>query len=132
MKLPDAYLQHLSIGADRLILLDPEEAVKTELFKQGILFILAKWAGASLLSFRALNRALASLPKLDGLFLYVADTDSDSTQEFFSARKETPTGNGETYWILNGQVQHKLLRYDDQSISTLQEYTMSIMPSAVR
>ncbi|MGO9469848.1 MAG: hypothetical protein ACLQVF_37575 [Isosphaeraceae bacterium] len=48
------------------------------MIKRGIVFVLARWSGASRLAFRALNKALGSFTDVDDLYLYVADTDSDN------------------------------------------------------
>ncbi len=99
---------YLCIEEQRLILLPNEEAINICSIKQGILFILAKWSGASQLAFLALSKALVSLPALDGLYLYVADTDSENTQTLLSELGYGPAGAGETYWLLEGQIQHKV------------------------
>jgi hypothetical protein len=127
MRLPNAYQSCLAIDQDRLALLPSEEAINLSSMKRGILFILAKWSGASQLAFRALNKALASLPELDGLCLYVADTDSEKTQELFSFLGDVPAGAGETYWLLEGKVQQKLSAYKEESVPVLREYTRNIL-----
>jgi|SRR5579884_1970321 len=128
MRLPNAYQSCLSIEEQRLVLLPREEPINIRSVKRGILFILAKWSGASQLAFRALNKALASLPELDGLYLYVADTDSEKTQELLSDLGDIPAGAGETYWLVEGQVQRKLSGYQDESLPVLREYTQHILP----
>jgi hypothetical protein len=130
MKLPNAYQGCLSIEEQRLVLLSSEEAIDIRSIKRGILFILAKWSGASQLAFRALNKALASLPELDGLYLYIADTDSDKTQELLSELGDAPAGAGETYWLVEGQVQRKLSGYREEALSMLRDYTQHILPSS--
>ena len=113
MRLPKAYQASLSIDESRLVFLPDADASSVRSIKRGILFILAKWSGASQLAFRALNKALASFPDLDGLFLYVADADGDRTEELVSALGDVPGGAGETYWLVEGQVQHKLCGYKE-------------------
>jgi hypothetical protein len=129
MRLPNVYQGCLSIGEQRLVLLPSEEAIDVRSIKRGILFILAKWSGASQLAFRALNKALASLPELDGLYLYVADTDSYKTQELLAELGDVPAGAGETYWLVEGQVQRKLSGYKEEALCVLREYTLHILPS---
>ena len=129
MRLPNAYQGCISIEEQRLVLLPSEEVIDIRSIKRGILFILARWSGASQLAFRALNKALASLPELDGLYLYIADTDSDKTQELLSELGDVPAGAGETYWLVGGQVQRKLSGYKEEAVSILRDYTRHILPS---
>jgi hypothetical protein len=129
MRLPSAYQACLSIDERRLVLHPHEEAVSITSIKSGILFILAKWSGASQVAFRALNKALASSPHLDDLRLHVVDADSTHTEELFSVLGDVPAGAGETYWLLEGQVQHKLSGYDDSAVSVIQDYTHHILAS---
>jgi hypothetical protein len=63
---------------------------------------MARWSGASQIAFRALNQAFASVPKIEALQLYIADTDSETTQQFFSDNGDVPKGAGETYWLAGG------------------------------
>jgi hypothetical protein len=132
MRLPSAYQSCLSIEERRLVLLPSKESINICSIKQGVLFILARWSGASQLAFRAVNKALASLPDLDGLYLYIADNDSENTQELLSELGDVPAGAGETYWLLDGQVQHKLSGYNEESVSVLREYTQHILPSSTQ
>ena len=127
MKLPNAYQERLSIEQNRLVLLPTEELIDIRSIQRGILFILAKWSVASQLSFRALNKALASLPKLDDLNLYIADTDSQKTEELITSLGDVPGGAGETYWLLDGQVLHQLRGYNEESLSLIQDYTKRIL-----
>jgi hypothetical protein len=127
MTLPNAYQRCLAIEEQRLVLLPSEEAIEFRSIKRGILFILARWSGASQLAFRTLNKALASLSELDGLYLYIADTDSDKIQEFLTTLGDVPAGAGETYWLADGQVQHKLSGYKEEAISVIRDYTQHIL-----
>jgi hypothetical protein len=88
---------------------------------------MARWSGASQLAFRTLNKVLAAQPELDGLYLYLADTDSDKTQELVSELGDVPAGAGETYWLVEGQVQHKLAGYKEEAFPILQRYTQHIL-----
>jgi len=94
--------------------------------EKGIVFILAKWSGQSQLAFRTLNKALAQTEGLEDLPLYVADTDSVMTQEFLSQIGETPSGGGETYWVIGGRIQHKLRGYTDKDVSSLLSFTKEL------
>ncbi len=128
MRLPNAYQSCLSIEEQRLVLLPNEEPIDIRSIKRGILFILARWSGPSQLAFRTLNKVLSSLPELDGLYLYIADTDSDKTQELLSELGDIPAGAGETYWLVEGQVQRKLSGYKEEAFSILRDYTQHILP----
>jgi hypothetical protein len=128
--LPNAYRVILSIPDQKLVLLPSDEAIDIASIKRGILFILAKWSGASQLAFRALNKALASLPELDGLYLYVADTDCEKTQQFFLELGDNPAGAGETYWVLEGRIRRKLSGYTEESLSTVRDNTLLILTPA--
>ena len=48
MRLPNAYQGCISIEEQRLVLLPSEEVIDIRSIKRGILFILARWSGASL------------------------------------------------------------------------------------
>jgi hypothetical protein len=128
MRLPNAYQSCLSIEEQRVVLVPSEEAIDIRAIKRGILFILARWSGASQLAFRTLNKALSSLPKLDDLSLYIMDTDSDYTQELLFKLGDVPAGAGETYWLVEGQIQHKLSGYKEEAFSVLRDYTQHILP----
>ena len=129
MSLPSAYQDCLCIDKRRLVVLPSDEAINIRSINRGILFILAKWSGASQLAFRALNKALTSLPELDGLLLYVADTDSDETQQLLSDLGDVPPGAGETYWLLEGRIEHKLSGYKEPSLPLLRDYAEHILHS---
>ncbi len=129
MGLPEAYGACLLIEERRLILIPKEETVSIRSIKRGILFILARWSGASQLAFRALNKALASLSDLDGLHLYIADIDSDKTQELVSTLGDVLAGTGETYWLHEGEVHHKLSAYREEALSILRDYTEQTLQS---
>jgi len=126
MNLPDAYRRHVIIAPERLVLVGPGESVPLCSMESGIVFILAKWSGQSQLAFRALNKALAQTEGLADLPVYVADTDSAMTQEFLSRIGETPSGGGETYWVVGGRIQHKLRGYTDKDLSSLLSFTKEL------
>jgi hypothetical protein len=129
IKLPSTYESYLFIEKGRLILL-PDEGIKSaRSIKRGVLFILAKWSGASQLAFRALNMALASFSDLDDLYLYVADTDSQETEELVAPLGDVLAGAGESYWFLEGEVKYKISAYKEDSLAILQDYTQRILPS---
>jgi hypothetical protein len=131
MSLPEAYRRHMTITPDRLVLVGPNESVPLGLMKKGIVFILARWSGQSQLAFRALNKALAQTEGLEDLPLYVADTDGEKTQEFLSQIGETPSGGGETYWVVGGRIRHKLRGYTDKNLSSLLTFTKELAHSVL-
>jgi|ERR1700722_17955602 len=126
MSLPEAYRRHMTIAPDRLVLIGPDESVPLPSMEKGIIFILARWSGQSQLAFRALNKALVQTEGLGDLPVYVADTDSTKTQEFLSQIWETPSGGGETYWVVGGRIQHQLMGYTDKDLSSLLNFTKEL------
>lgn len=127
MTLTTPFQRCLSIDEQRLVLMPLAEAITIRAITRGVLFILDKASGESLLAFRALNKLLASLPELDGVCLFVADRNSAKTFQFLSARGDvTPGGTGQTYWIRDGQVLHKLSGYDESALPVLREFTQHI------
>jgi hypothetical protein len=81
MKLPKAYRRLLRVPEESLVLLD-DKSIEIAGIESCILFLLAKWSVASQLSFGALNAVLGDLSSLSNLKLFIADTDSESTQTF--------------------------------------------------
>ena len=127
MKLPGSYQACLAVAEQRLTVLPPDEALDFGRVGFGILFIMAKWSGGSQLAFRALNKALASMPDLNGLRLHVADIDGANVENLFSTVGAVPAGTGETFWIAKGQIVHQLAGYGDAQVATIQEYTRNIL-----
>ena len=123
MRLPDIYQSYISIDHKRLVLIPSGATFDICGIKRGILFILSKWSGASQLAFRALNKALVSVPDLDGVYLYIADTDCDETEKLIFELGDVPGGAGETYWLVEGKVKYKLKGYNEAALSILREFT---------
>ncbi len=126
MSLPETFRRHITIPPDQLVLVEPGESVPLCSMERGIVFILAKWSGQSQLAFRALNKALAQTEGFADLPVYIADTDSAMTQEFLAQIGETPSGGGETYWVVGGRIQHKLRGYTDKDLSSLVTFTKEL------
>ncbi|HCS53138.1 hypothetical protein [uncultured Rubinisphaera sp.] len=91
--------------AHRIELISAEELEKIETLDCGILFVMAFWAGTSVRMFEALGRVLREVDEMEKIKLLVVDTDeltdSYKTPPFNSV---TMGGNGETFWIRNGEV----------------------------
>src|SRR5262245_7052771 len=81
--------------------------------ESGIVFVHAAWSGASILAFRALNKAIAKCADTSGLQLFVIDTDSPFADEWWKVTGDTPAGAGETYWIKGGQIRARMRAYSD-------------------
>lgn len=107
MKLSETYRKLLRIPEANVVLL-PDEPIRVASLNNGVVFVLAVWAGASQLSFRTLNEVLTETPDHSSVTLYVANTDYETTEAFIRQQGDVPNGNGETYWIKNGQVVAKL------------------------
>ena len=126
MNLPEAYSRHLTIALDRIVFLGLDQSVPLRSIKRGIVFILARWSVSSQMAFKALNVVMAQIGGLEDLCIYVADTDSAMTQKFLSQIGETPSGGGETYWVVGGRIQHKLRGYTDKDLSSLLSFTKEL------
>ena len=115
MQLPNTLLRSLRIPEQRLVVIQPTDRIDLEAIGTAVLFVLARWAIASLVSFRALNRALQDAVGSGQLRLHVADTDDQHTEEFIIRNGDVPSGGGETYWIKNGRIVAKMANYDRSS-----------------
>ena len=131
MNLPEAYRRHLTIALDRIVFLGLDQPVPLLSIKRGIVFILARWSVSSQMAFKALNAALPQIGGVDDLCIYVADTDGIKTQEFLSQIGETPSGGGETYWVVGGRIQHKLRGYTDKDLSSVLNFTKELAHPAI-
>lgn len=80
-----------------------------------IVFVMARWSGASQLAFRALNTTLGALPESAAICVFIIDIDSHAAQAFFADVAEIPGeirgGYGETYWIKRGRIIARLSNY---------------------
>lgn len=127
MKLPRGYKEFGLVEDSRLVLQPTGAPVDVGSIKRGIIFVLAKWSGASQLAFRGLNEALASIPDLGDMRLYVIDADDEVTRQLVSSLGDVSHGCGETYWIRDGKVVGKLLRYATDSLPIITEHTKQVL-----
>jgi hypothetical protein len=107
------YRDLLAIAADRVVMIGEDEEISPALIKNGIVFIVAVWSGASQIAFRTLNKALAKLESESCPRVYVANTDNESAQRFLREQKVNPAGKGETFWIKEGKVVSHYAGYRD-------------------
>lgn len=126
MNLPSQFKKQVAIDDSRLVLLDHEATIDLSQLGCGILFVLAPWSGASVLAFRALNRALARMRDLHDITVYIADNGSPKTLEFMTGIGDVPAGHGETYWISDGVVRSKLEKYGEDEESLIEDYTRGL------
>lgn len=122
MTLPNAYRRELKVPEERVALLLGDAPIDVTAVKRGVLFVLARWSGASQLSFRALNALLADAAEDLEICLLVADTDTPSAQQFMQQQGDVPSGNGETYWIKDGLVLGKLETINQANKKTAVDY----------
>jgi len=123
MKLPIEYERHLQIPSEQVVCLPEDTKLEPSSIETGVLFVLAKWAGASQLSFRALNDVFKASPHVRSIRLHVASSDNDNTQAFMQRAGDSPGGYGEAYWIRDGVVQAKVRTCGPENESALKEYT---------
>lgn len=112
MILPPSYQRHLQLPASRLILLQGGE-IDLPAIKEGLLFVVALWSGASQTSFRSLNAVLARHPQFDSVRLFVCDTDEAGVQSFLVTNGVIPAGKGETARIRNAEVEEVISNYTE-------------------
>ena len=79
MDLPKQFSQSGVIETSRLVMLEAGVSISLDRIDNGILFIMARWAGASVMSFRSLMKALRSFDDLASLNVFIADTDFETT-----------------------------------------------------
>src|SRR5271165_6094972 len=124
----------LRIPEDRLVFLSGAEEIDVSQLQDAILFVMAKWSGASQLSFRALNTVLAEMPSTAAWRLHIADTDKVPTQKFMERAGDIPSGYGETYWLKVGYIVVKLIAFKGVPASTMRDLTnqlsIALMPQA--
>jgi hypothetical protein len=127
MGLSPTYSRLLQVPEHRIVILPPGEPIGVAGLKTGIIFIVAKWSGASQIAFRTLNAVLAEIADLHDLKLYVADTDEEPAEQFIIQSGMIPSGGGETFWVKDGVLVAEMANYNDQKKSTLREHTLNVL-----
>jgi hypothetical protein len=127
MNLRDAARRYLAIDENRLVALTETEAIPLASIRRGIVFIWATWSGAAQLALRTLNQALATVGELHDLQLYIANSDSDMTHQFFLDIGDRPSGMGETYWVIDGRIQNKLAGYGPRDLPIIEAYIRQVL-----
>ena len=95
--------------------------------KKAIVFVMARWSGASQLAFRPLAKVLSTVSDLDDVVIFIADTDHANTEDFFAQVGDHPGGAGETYWVLAGRVVNKLAAHNEDSLRLVRKYTEELI-----
>ncbi len=112
-----------SLDLDRIIF--PKfDAFKIESIDIGILFIFAVWSPPSQFAWTRLS-AFASKSEFN-FPVYVLNTDELTDSFIDNQLKERPHGYGETYWVKNGNVIHRLTRFSRSDLSIMTEYTRNL------
>ena len=91
--------------------------------QKAILFVHSTWSGASVAALRALGGFLKQYGKTVPVFVVNADEEKDGV--LYQQLGKPPQGWGETFWIENGEIKHRLERYDE-SAKELGDYTKAI------
>ncbi len=107
-----------------LVISSDEE--KLPKIKDGIVFILATWSGASIERFILLTEILANM-ELEGMKLYVFDTDNLNPEALISQGIGLPQGWGETYWIKNYKIFDFLTKYNEEDSKKIISNTIEII-----
>jgi hypothetical protein len=113
------------IGRCNLILIDSVGELEISTLKQAIVFLMATWSCTSRISYRTLVQVLGRGCWPD-LCLYVVDTDSITQQFIEQQLPSTPNGDGETYWVRDGRIEHSMTQYGDNQADLVESYTRKI------
>ena len=116
----------------QFVMLPATATIDVAQMEKAIVFVMARWAAASKISWHTLATALSGFKSLDGIVLYVADADNENTTRFLSEAGQFPSGAGDTFWILHGSITGKLHNYDDLKLATCEEFTRQLIDSPSR
>lgn len=128
--LPDRYQGLLNLPSSQIVVLGDDDPPPLHEMELGVLFILAVWSATSYYSFRTLASVLNSIPLPPGFRLYILDVESPFVDRVYTAAGEQGGGNGETYWMLDGSVVHKLTKYRHEAAPQVEEFTRRIFARA--
>jgi hypothetical protein len=129
MNMRDAALNYCGRIKDRLIVLPSDRPVSVSEIKTGVLFVWATWSVPAKLALEALCEALSSSAGFEKIFLYIADNDADTTEQFMASTRQTPAGLGETFWISNGKILARLGDYTSKQRDVLVQYNRKLLSS---
>jgi len=127
MDLRNASLQYLTNHSSRVRAFPRDGGFQISTIKKGIVFVWATLSGAAQLALRALNNGLARLRDLAELEILIADNDDEMTQQFLLSINETPSGEGETFWINEGRIQARLAKYNEKDLLAVQDLTERLL-----
>lgn len=126
--IPRAYLEGFALPQENYVLVEDVDFDWRHL-ERGVLFVMASWSGASQVSFRTLNAALANCPEATDIRIYIFDTDTKTADRLFASMSpigEVRRGYGETFWIKQGQIDNSLARYSTDNLSVVETYIRSL------
>lgn len=132
MDLPNSYRRLVKIDEGNIGIIPDNGFSDISILGRSILFVLARWSGASQLSFRALNDVLHTIHGSSNLRIWISDIDNESTQRFMEKMGDVPTGSGETYWIKDGQVIGKLNSCRDVDKASIEEQVHHLLEEGTK
>jgi hypothetical protein len=127
MCLPTAYLNWLPVHCENFVRVPDEDLLQVDRVSRGIVFVLARWSGASQLSFRTLTSVLNQIPGAASIQVLILDSDSLAAERFRESVGEVPSGRGETYWIRGGRVVAKVHTCDDATRDSIRSHTEAML-----
>ena len=118
-------LKYSRLDEDRLVILPTvEEFAPTESYF--IVYIFAAWSAASIISFSCLTSTLSLIDFID-VNVYVVNIDGLTPSFISNVLKEVPEGWGETFWVKNRKIEHKLSRYTEKDAHIVKKYTLDLL-----
>jgi hypothetical protein len=112
---------------DRLYPVTCLEQFSISTIKEGVVFVMAVWSGPARRAYQVLKTVLEQ-PAFLEVRLYVINIDQ-LTPEFVN--RQLPGiqfgGAGETFWVKNGKIKHKMAGYRSEQRKTVEDYTRSIL-----
>jgi hypothetical protein len=113
------------IGRCNLILIDSVGELEISTLKQAIVFLMATWSCTSRTSYRTLVQVLGK-DRWPELRIYVVNIDS-VTEEFIEQQlPSAPHGDGETYWVRDGRIEHSMTKFGNNQADLVESYTRDI------
>jgi hypothetical protein len=100
---------------------DSDEIIDFENLATGVIFVFARWSGASICSFEALCAALAARTKTR-INLWLVDTEADNSRQLFLQMNQAASGSGETFAVKDGRVVAVLSKYDKHQMGRVDAF----------